>query len=366
MSTEQKGIRYIKDVLEYSNELLQRGDYSNLSLKDIIGFNPPKGSSVFLPNISCVPLSSMLPLYDTIVVGIPVIKNNRQMKQVTGFSFEEIMGLSQRGKIVLYVDVDCGLCLRQMANVIQAFVDNHINFFFSNIQSTLLCLKTAQPLGIDAIGGRRLIKEYFLKEAKRMPNDEIRILKYYWQDMEKIGWDSLSANKYVENSLSTGIVVSAMIKPMIECFNHYTELISNNKEVNHAKAFESNFFVVTNLLLAKAFDATFSTNIGCRFFKNNSEETQSVQEKPDSMSTIDAYALEFVEKQLQIAYSEKISILEYSDLFDSTVTRSMRELFKEIGFKKPNKKSIVALQILIDDYNKQVNGSFFAIQKELN
>lgn len=80
MSLDKKGFKYIHDIMDYSLDLFMNSDITSLSAKDILGFEPPKDASVFLPYIKCVPIPTLLPLYDTLTVGLPKIEKISQIK----------------------------------------------------------------------------------------------------------------------------------------------------------------------------------------------------------------------------------------------------------------------------------------------
>jgi hypothetical protein len=128
--------------LNIRKDLINSERYSSVSERDILGFDIPKGATVFLPHIRCIPTTALLPLYDTLVVGINHFKNMNDLQTVTGLNFKDIITLSQKGRLIIYFDVDCPICLVDMSPLIEQFIDNCVKFFFSPLQSTALCLNS--------------------------------------------------------------------------------------------------------------------------------------------------------------------------------------------------------------------------------
>jgi len=325
MSSIQKGSRYIRDILAYSHELLEKKDYSNLRFRDIVGFDPPKGTSVFLPYVKCVPTAALLPLYDTLVVGISKIERINQMKDKTGLTFDDIVTLAHKGKLMLFVDVDCINCLEEMSEVIQQLVDNDVHLVLGSWQGDLLALKTAERLGVDVDRGEGLLKEFCIAVTTDGK------LRY-----------------------SPHMRPCSMIKPTAEYVRQLIEVSRNGRPKEYVEAMADQLYMIPKLLLAKAFNSIFSTNVGCRYVgevKRNLEDLAGA--KP--IEQVDPYTLEFIEKKLHIAYSEHIPLAEYNEIFDSKTTESMRQIIRKIVAHDHSKgRFVVALQNSLDEYNKQV------------
>jgi hypothetical protein len=303
----QKGIRYIREFLEYSKDIINRENYSNVKEIDILGFDIPKGATAFLPHIRCVPTTALLPLYDTLIVGIPHFKNMDDLRKVTGLTLEEIISLSQKGRLILYFDVDCPLCLIDMSPLIEQLIDNNVNFFFSVLQATALCLKVAAPIGVDIKSGREMI------ENANWDNKALLTMAGYRNYLKNFGFTEFS-NPYL---VFPEELLNSTIKPTAEYLKFLRD--SQNEIPSDLEVFLSNRLKVTpNLILSRAFSSNFSTNVDCRRFIGleatpkavvpiNSSETQE----------IDPFTLDFIEKKLSIAYSSDMNLSEYSDLFDS-------------------------------------------------
>lgn len=344
MPLSPKGIRYIKDVLGYSQELLESGEYENLNLKDILGFSPPRGVTVFLPNIKCVPTKTLLPLYDTLVVGIPSIKNINKTKEKTGLTFDEIITLSQKGKLILYINADCPLCLTDMSYFIEKLVDNNVDFFFSVLQSALLCLKAASPIGTDVNAGIRMLAD--MPES----DEERKLAQNYRKIIKGLG---IPTSEPGADWIYPHLLINAMIKPTAEYLKYLWE---HEKEIPPTlNTILSNRIMLTpGLLLAKALSSNFSTNIACRFLSDVEDKT-AIATNDNEIAQLDNYALDFIEKKLKIAYSDKMSLSEYSDLFDSNTTKAIRQLVKKVALDSSSQpKSLIGLQKSINDYNRQV------------
>lgn len=352
MSSSHKGRRYIHDVLDYSRELLEKEDYSNLRIKDIVGFEAPKGASVFLPYIKCVPTVTLLPLYDTLVVGIPKIENINHMKDEIGMTFDDLVTLAHKGKLILYVNVDCPICLEEMSDVIQQLVDNNVHLFFGIVQSTLLALKTAEPLGVDIDRGRQLLKDFHLKTEDKKD-------RKFRKKLEALATEIARARGFqhpFEEYLSAPhAIVCAMIKPTAEYMQQLAKISRDGQQKEYVQALQRRLYMIPKFLIAKAFNSTFSTNIGCRFIEGIEKKSKETPTEVISMEQFDRYELEFIEKKLHIAYSEDIPLAQYSDLFDSKITDAMRKLVRKIVLEASLKgKSFVTLQNSLDDYNRQV------------
>ncbi len=338
MSSAERGTRYIEDVLSYSDEHLKKQDYSNLRVKDIIGFEPPKGTSVFLPDVQCVPTTSLLPLYDTLVVGLPKIEKVDRFRDETGLTFEEVVALAQKGRLVPFIDVDCFGCLKQMSEVIQELVDNNVNLLLAGAQSDLLALKTAESVGVDYKSGTDLVKKLSLATENEEEKKER-------EEMEKINVPVYRYASYTR--------LCASIRPTAEFVGQLVKLANEGSPREYINILANRLAMIPRFLLAKAFNSTFSTNIGCRYI--GEIENLEAPLRTESLKTFDPYVLEFIERKLRIAYSENLPISEYSDIFDSRTTNAMRSIFGQIVSEASSKGgSLISLQNSIEEYNRQV------------
>jgi hypothetical protein len=339
MSSFEKGTRYISDVLSYSREHLEKEDYSNLRIKDIIGFEPPKGSNVFLPNVNCVPTTSLLALYDTLVVGFPKIDKIDHFRDKIGLTFDDVIALAHKGRLVPFIDVDCIGCLREMSEVVQQLVDNNVDLFLGGPQSTLLALRTAESAGVDYKSGKKLHEELSLateNEEQRKEREEV---------LKKTNVHVYWGTPYVR--------LCASIKPTSEFVVQLIRLAKEGSPKEYIDTLADRLTMVPNLLLAKAFNSTFSTNAACRYI----EETEKLETPlgTNPLEAFDPYVLEFIERKLRIAYSENLPISEYIDIFDSRTTEAMRTIFGRIVTSASSKGgSLINLQNSIEEYNRQV------------
>jgi hypothetical protein len=326
MSSIQKGSRYITDILGYSKELVEKEDYSNLRFRDIAGFDPPKGTSAFLPYVKCVPIAALLPLYDTLVIGIPKIERINQMKDHTGLTFEDIVTLAHKGKLMLSVNVDCIGCLEQMSEVIQQFVDNDVSLLLGSWQGILLALKTAEPLGVDVDGGKELLHQFCAT-------------------IDPVG----------KHLYSPHLNPCSMIKPTAEYIRQLIEVSRSGQPKEYVEALGDQLYMIPKLLLAKAFNSILSTNVGCRYIGGVERNLEDLTGGAKSIEQVDPYNLEFIERRLHIAYSEHIPFAEYSELFDSETTESMRKIIRGIIAHDHSKGRFdVTLLNSLEEYNKQV------------
>jgi hypothetical protein len=315
MSSIQKGSRYITDILGYSKELVEKEDYSNLRFRDIAGFDPPKGTSAFLPYVKCVPIAALLPLYDTLVIGIPKIERINQMKDHTGLTFEDIVTLAHKGKLMLSVNVDCIGCLEQMSEVIQQFVDNDVSLLLGSWQGILLALKTAEPLGVDVDGGKELLHQFCAT-------------------IDPVG----------KHLYSPHLNPCSMIKPTAEYIRQLIEVSRSGQPKEYVEALGDQLYMIPKLLLAKAFNSILSTNVGCRYIGGVERNLEDLTGGAKSIEQVDPYA-----------YSEHIPFAEYSELFDSETTESMRKIIRGIIAHDHSKGRFdVTLLNSLEEYNKQV------------
>lgn len=351
MASSQKGKRYIQDVMDYSRELLEKEDHSGLRIRDIIGFEVPKGATVFLPYVKCIPTVALLPMYDTLIVGIGKVENIKHMKDKTGLTFDDIVTLAQKEKLVLYVDVDCPLCLDDMSNVIYEFVDREVPLFFGPLQSTLLALKTSTPSEVDVNGGRQLLvnlaraggkkEERALEKVKTLAT-KMAHLRGLQQPLDEFMWLPF-------------LMTCASMKPTSEYIRHLIEVGTSKRQKEYVSALRRRLYMIPKLFIAKAFDSTFSTNVGCRYFYEGETNSKETPTEVVYAEQLDPYELEFIEKKLHIGYSESIPLAEYSDLFDSRITNSLRQTVRRIlTMSRQKGKSFITLQNALDDYNRQV------------
>ena len=352
MSSTRKGLKYVENILSYTRELLLKEDVSSLNFKDILGFEPPKGANVFLPHVKCVPITALLPLYDTLTVGIPKIEKVSHINDETGLTFNDIVTLAHKNKLILYINVDCVDCLRGMSDVIQQFVDNDVPMFFGGNQSTLLSLKVAEPLGIDFNRGIELARDFsLLVEGER--DKEIRKKLYALAKQEhktpgKLPYEIIRG--------TPSLVTCAIIDPTAEYVKQVVEIGKQGKTPEYLMALAHRLYMIPRFLLAKAFNSTLSTNITCRHLYGIEKDLQESLPNSESPDYLDPYELEFIEKKLKIAYSENTPLAEYIEIFDSKTTNVIRQIIRRVMLNASSKgKSLVALQNSLNDYNREVN-----------
>lgn len=351
MSLKEKGSRYIRDTLKYCSELLRKSDVSSLNLKDILGFDPPKGANVFLPYIKCVPITALLPLYDMLTVGIPKIEKASQIEDEAGLTFDDIVTLAHKGRLTLYVNVDCIMCLEEMSGVIQQFVDNDVPLIFSGVQETLLALKAAEKAEIDLKKGQKIQNEF--SDLLESPEDKKQSEKL----MRALRARGL-ALKEIRRSIYPMTLCSA-IRPTAEYLQKIIEIGRKGGSREFLEASVKRLFMVPQFLLAKALHSTLSTNVACRHFYTLYEVEEGFKKTfptPKPTDYFDPTKLEFIEKKLQIAYSEEIPLVEYAEIFDSKTTRRMRKIIQTIMSKPASReKFFIELHNSITDYNQDVN-----------
>jgi hypothetical protein len=348
MSSARKGFRYIQDVISHSYDLLKKEDYSNLRFKDIVGFDLPRGTSVFLPFVKCVPVTSLLPLYDTLVVGIPKIEKVDRFKDQTGLTFEDVIALAQKGKLILFIDVDCIMCLEEMSEVVQALVDNDVHLFLGSSQSVLLALRTAEPVGVDYRQGIELSKAF----SRATENEEERKKREKAELVIKVNLEGKASSEVYRSTPYTRI--SACVKPTAEYVRQLIDMAKKGEPRDYIESLAERLYMIPKFLLAKAFNSTLSTNVGCRYLPKGGYSNEILVNR-ESVEEIDPYKLEFVEKKLHIAYSESLPLVEYGDIFDSKTTSSMRNIFEKTIKEASSKgSSLVSLQNAVDEYNRQV------------
>ena len=352
MSLHQKGSRYVDDVLSYTRELFLESDISNLNLKDILGFEPPKGANVFVPYIQCIPITALLPLYDTLIVGIPKIKKISNVKNETGFTFDDIVNLAHNKRLILYVNVDCVTCLSEMSSVIQQFVDNDVPLFFQAYQELLLALKAADTVGINCDEGWKIMEQYSLLIEDKKTKDDRKKLYALARRLHKMpGKPPFTALRY-----TYPITICSMIKPTVDYVRQVIHIGKKGASKEHLRALIQRLYMIPKFLMAKAFNSNLSTNIACRHLHGIEEVFKESLPSLKTPNYFDPSKLEFIEKKLHIAYSENISLAEYSEIFDSKTTEIMRKIVKKIMSDPLKKgKSFIALQNSLNDYNREVS-----------
>lgn len=346
---------------KYYAEFLHKSDFSSLGLKDILGFEPPKGLSVFLPYINCVPIRTLLPLYDTITVGIPKIENTNRFQDNTGFTFDEIVALAHREKLILFINVDCFECLRGMSSIILQLIDNDVPLFFAGPQETLLALKGAETAGIDVQQGKKIEHEYsklIEKPETKKLREEMQALIKRLPSHGKLPADVMQNIRELSTIRDSTypIGVCSKIKPTAEYLRDVIDVGRKGAPPDYLRALVERLHMIPSFLLSRALHSTLSTNTSCRYLYKIEREFEKPLPMPESSEYFDVTKLEFIERRLHIAYSEDIPMVEYADIFDSKKTEALRRILHAIMSEKPPRKtSFIGLQNSINEYNQEVN-----------
>lgn len=344
----------------YYGELLKKSDPSSLSLKDILGFEPPKGYNVFLKNIGCVPISALLPLYDTVAVGIPKIEKTDQFQEKTGLTFDDVVALAQRGRLIPYINVDCFDCLKSMSSVILKLIDNDVHLFFAGPQEQLLALKGAETAGIDVQQGEEIELEYskLIESPETKKHRELAqaFVKRLPQHNE-LPPDVLKSVRILTTMRDTTypIDICSKIKPTAEYLRDVIEAGRKGAPPEYLKALVERLHMIPSFLISKALGSTFSTNILCRYLSGIEREFKKPLQAAAPTEYFDLTKLEFIERRLHIAYSEDVPMMEYAEIFDSKRTQAMRTILHTITLEKPPRKtSLISLQDQINEYNQEI------------
>jgi len=348
MSLEKKGNKYVSDTWQYCSELVRKSEVSSLSVKDILGFEPPMGAGVFLPNIKCVPIPALFPLYDTVTVGIPKVEKMSQIQNKIGLTLNDIVTLAHKKKLTLHVNVDCVDCQKKMASVIQQFIDSDVPFFLSGPQEWLLELKAAETAGIDVKHGleieeelSRLVEDQATKELRKKLQEHAKRLHQ-------------TPPRIVQSN--TTVRTCSMIDPTAEYLQEVIDVGKKGRPPEYLMALVGRLYMIPKFLLAKAFDSILSTNANCGHLYEIEKDFNKSFPKLKTREHFDPTKLEFIEKKLHIAYSEDIPLIEYADIFDSSATNAIRKIVRTIISEAASKKtSFVTLQNSVDDYNKEVS-----------
>lgn len=348
MSLEKKGNKYIDDTWRYCSELVYKSDVSSLSVKDILGFEPSMGANVFLPNIKCVPIPVLFPLYDTVTVGIPKVEKMSQIQNKTGLTLNDIVTLAHKKKLTLHVNVDCVECQKEMAGVIQQFIDSDVPFFLSGPQELLLELKAAETAGIDVKQGKEIEEEY-----SRLVEDQG--LKELRKKLRKLAERTHQTPPRVVQSSAT-VRTCSMIDPTAEYLQEVIDVGKKGGPPEYVKALAERLYMIPKFLLAKTFNSILSTNTNCGHLYEIEKDFNKSFPKLKTREYFDPTKLEFIEKKLHIAYSEDIPLIEYAGIFDSSTTNAIRKIVKTIMSETASKKtSFITLQNSVNDYNEEVS-----------
>jgi len=358
MSLEKKGSRYINDVLQYCGELLDKSDISSITIKDILGFEPPEGANVFLPYIKCVPLTALFPLYDRLTVGIPKIEKVSRIQDEIGLTFDDIVTLAHKKKLTLFIKTDCRFCLEQMSGVVQRFVENDVPLIFSGSQEELLALKAAETADIDLEEGKRIEAEYskLIESPKtREMNKRLRE-RMSGLTVDLLGGDKLTLKRFRDTTYP--IEICSRIKPTAEYLQEVIEIGRKGCPSEQLVHLVERLHIVPHFLLAKTLHSTLSSNITCKYLYNFYGIEKDLGRKLPKQKLLDYFdptKLDFIEKKLHIAYSEDIPLEEYVEIFDSETTNGMRKIIYSMKSATTSKTSFIALQNLINEYNQEVN-----------
>ena len=333
-----------------------KSDVSSLSFKDILGFEPPKGANVFLPHIKCVPITTLLPLYDKLTVGISKIENISQIQDQTGLTLSDIVALAHREKLSLYINVDCLSCLKEMSDVVQQFVDNDVPLIFAGPQETLLALKAAETAGIDVEEGEKIENEYSDLIESPQTKELNEKLNAFAKLLHEKG-ESLPSDLPLRIRDTTyPMAICSKIKPTAEYLREVIELGRKGAPSDYLKALVGRLHMIPNFLMSKASHSILSTNATCRFLYGIEEDFKKSLRMLKPPDYFDPTKLEFIEKKLHIAYCEDIPLVEYAEIFDSKTTKALRKIINKIISEASQRKmSFFALQNSIDDYNQEVN-----------
>jgi hypothetical protein len=344
MASKSKGSRYIEDVLAYSKDLLSKKEPVGLSIKDILGFDISNAANTYLPNIRCIPITTLLPLYDRVIVGIPKIEKVSHFDRKVGMTINDVATLAHEKRLILFADIDCEECLKEMSSVVQELTDNDVPMFFAGPQEKLLAIKGAEKAGVDADEGERILKDYtdFVEVphlGKSPRDDSLRHL--------------IDAGILVMASPSLEICSS--IKPTAEYIREVIELAKKGASYEFIQALLGRLSMVPDLFSARALNSTLSINTGCRYVYGIEESSDSTVSK-ETHEYVDPLKLEFIEKKLRVAYSDDISLKDYAQVFDSNATAAMRNIVQKIisGESKWD-TPFTRLHELVGEYNESVD-----------
>jgi hypothetical protein len=335
------GLRYIRDVSSYSFDVLQKEDLSNISLKDILGFKPPDGANVFLNYVGCIPLEALFPVYDTIIAGMPKAKNIAEFERKTRIKFNDFIALSQSGKLLPYFNTDCFFCLEELAPIIQQLVDNNVRFFLGGTQSVLLMLKAAGTKEIDFNLGEKLVEDFTqLASSKK----EISELQMFRIALKEKGYNPR------QFEWATTVRICSTIKPTSEYIKQIIEIGKKGATPEELMGLCGELSMTPSMFLARAFNSILSTNVGCRHIIS-----EKVKKDRSDLQVVDSFELQFIEKKLRIAISDKIPLADYLSIFDSKTTAALRRITRQIiSEARLKSNSVLSLQNTLDEYNEQV------------
>jgi len=345
-------LKYIRDIWNYSSELLAKSDVSSLTVKDVLGFEVPKGANAFLPHTKCVPISALFPLYDMLTVGISKIKTKSQIHDYTGLTFDDIVTLAHKKKLVLFIDVGCIGCLQDMSAVVYDFVDNDVPLFFAGPQETLLALKAAETVGVDLKDAKNIEFEYSdlieTSRTRKMRKEIHELVKRFPLLADSRGYVEIKETVYP-------LEICSKIKPTAKYLREVIDVGRRGASREYLKALVERLYMVPKFLLSKVLNSALCSNGGCKFLYEIGPFRSSLRNL-EPPHYFDPAKLEFIEKKLRIAYSEQIPLAEYAEVFDSKTSGALRNIVKTIMSKGTGwRTSFVELQSLVNEYNETVN-----------
>lgn len=244
------------------------------------------------------------------------------------------------------------MCLEEMAGVIQQFVDNDVPLFFAGWQERLLALKAVETAEIDRDEGWKILERFsLLVEDKRTRELRNKMYAEAKRLHKTPGKPPFTVFEYI-----SPMGICSMIKPTSEYLKQVIRIGKKGASREYLAALVSRLYMIPKLLLSKTLNSTLSTNITCRHLHRIEEDLAKPLSGKKPPDYFDPDKLKFIEKKLHIAYSEDIPLAEYSEIFDSKITKVMRKSVKKIMSDVSSKgESYITLQNSLDEYNQEVS-----------
>jgi len=304
----------------------------NIEKNDLFPFKFPSGSNTLFARHKPLKtyLTALLPLYDTIFYELP---HGKGTENEIGLSKLQLIELSEKKRAIPIIFPQ----IEKYDNDIKEFILEHDAPYLT--YNNMMALRHHFCIENNLLNE----KEYFnnLKLLPELSNKE-------WVVISKKEW-AIVDGKDIQNG---GKFKFLQDKEKWTRFNaKEIELLSKV-----AIASSRNVFIESMVLNSTLQQPEFFLNLSNKFFdfvNTDDFNLSDVWEDYDDFG-LDEYGLEYIVKNLKIAYTPDMNIKDYLEIFDNNTTRKIRNIMKDIGSIRANSKDFHKLKILIDDYNSQV------------
>lgn len=326
MSTEvQKKIERIdKEDFDQFSEWYIASETGSTTREDLFEnflFKPPKGVNAYNwdPRIT---IKSLLPLYTTIYQRIYSSSSQTDFKKQNGFSSEEIAILSEKKRIIPIFDDKIS---EYPVEIIEPIIESEV--YLTTGQSLSLEYTMMREMGIfseplaeDILGHIPECHKGFIKTASH-----IRPVKSILETMISDFTEVPEFAQCMPQDAKDDLLVSVSLNARA-----ILAASSLNSVLQHPNSFP----------ISITFPEVFS-----------SLKVKGIELKPVDKSC----NLEYIVKKLGIAYSERIDLEEYLEIFDRRTTKNIRRIVNEIILEHDERiEKGIKLSRIIDEYNEKL------------